>query len=127
MGGEKEFSTPARTEETGKIGNLRIHENNGEVHFHDDAKGLKVAIPVATMHNQWDKLIGGKKDKFKYADTTNGTELRISICKVARKKQADLTDCLIEVRPLSDKAKAKTVQTGNVTPEFQQFDKFIRG
>lgn len=32
---------------------LRLHENAGEVHFHDDTAGLKVAVPVATFMKEW--------------------------------------------------------------------------
>lgn len=37
---------------------VRIHENAGQVHLHDDAKGIKVEIPVA----EFMKLFGAWKD-----------------------------------------------------------------
>ena len=134
MGGEKEFTTPAKSTDDGNqqgqtIGNLRIHENKGEVHFHDDSNNLKVAVKVDKMYAEWEKLASGKKKKFKHIDAANGTELRIEIVTQEMKGRPDLTDALIEVRPLSDKKKKEALEAGfkNTTPEFQKFDQFIKG
>ena len=35
---------------------VRIHENNGEVHFHDDKNQLKVAVPVDKYFLNWEEL-----------------------------------------------------------------------
>jgi hypothetical protein len=51
--------TPAGTTEV--IGNIRYHENQGEIHFHDDANSLKVAIPVAKWAAAWDKIEAGER------------------------------------------------------------------
>lgn len=60
MGGEREDvieSKPAKSKAKAQdIGNIRFHENNGEVHFHDDANNLKVAIPVAEWWQAWRRL-----------------------------------------------------------------------
>lgn len=58
MGGmnEKTIDTPRQTATPGKatsFGKIRVHENQGEVHFHDDEKGLKVAVPAATFWKAW--------------------------------------------------------------------------
>lgn len=124
MGGDREFTTPAKSTSTSQvIGNLRIHENSGEIHFHDDANQLKVAVPSADMFEAWEKLSTGKKKKFSYKDRKNSTELRIEVIKVKRKKRADLTDALFEVRRL----KNNEVEISNTTPEFDRFNQFMNG
>ena len=35
------------------LNNIRIHSNNGEMHFHDDTANLKVAVPVADAFAGW--------------------------------------------------------------------------
>ncbi len=52
---------------------LRFHENGGEVHFHDDARGLKWAIRVALWHNLYSELEAGKA--FSHRDSKNQTLL----------------------------------------------------
>lgn len=124
MGGEREYKAPAKSTEPKTqgevIGQLRIHENAGEIHFHDDAKSLKTAVPVATMYDAWEKLADGRKKKFNHIDETNGTELRIKV--IGNKKQP--TDLHMEIRPLVGK---KRKMAGLTTKDFQQFDKFIKG
>lgn len=61
MGGEREKTISAPTK--GQVINLmsgaiRIHENQGEVHFHDDRAKLKVAVPVAQFWNAWEQSRG---------------------------------------------------------------------
>lgn len=57
MGGtnEKVIDTPraATSSKSAAIGKIRVHENAGEVHFHDDEKGLKVAVPAASFWKAW--------------------------------------------------------------------------
>lgn len=113
MGGKDEFTTPATSAGGSKIGSLRIHENAGEVHFHDDKRNLKVAVPCATMYDVWEKLRDGRKKKFKHRDLTNRTTLRI---KVVREKNKPV-DLQMLVAPMSDSA----------TTEYTSFDQFIRG
>lgn len=122
MGGDREFNTPAKSTsdvDRGRVvGNLRIHENNGEVHFHDDHNQLKVAVPVDKMYAAWDRLSDGRKKKFKYQDTNSGTELRM---KVVEHKNAP-TDLHAEIRQLKKKQLA-----GLRSNDFQAFDSFIKG
>lgn len=58
MGGDRETIVPAAKpgKKSGEtlLGNLRIHENKGEVHFHDDTLGLKAAVPVADFFRAWE-------------------------------------------------------------------------
>ena len=127
MGGDREINTPTKASEGQSIGNLRIHENNGEIHFHDDAASLKVAVPSADMFDAWEKLATGRREKFKYIDATNGTELRIKIAKVKRKKRPDLTDAFFEIRPAKKSKLLSKILSQQTTPEFDRFDKFIKG
>jgi hypothetical protein len=58
MGGEREVvvEKKASSKSSTDLGGLRIHESQGEVHFHDDKSKLKAAVPVATWWRAWDKL-----------------------------------------------------------------------
>jgi len=59
MGGERETTVASSKSDKNKtiIGDIRIHEANGEVHFHSDASKLKVAIPSGTWHRDWTRLV----------------------------------------------------------------------
>jgi hypothetical protein len=77
MGGanEKILETPAKhPARLGKgltLRKIRIHENDGEVHFHDDEAKLKVAVPVAKFWAAWSTNIELKDLMFH--DTQRGT------------------------------------------------------
>lgn len=113
MGGKDEFTTPAKTADGQTIGNIRIHESGGEVHFHDDQNRVKAAVPVPAMYEVWAKLRDGRQTKFKHKDLANRATLRI---KVVRSKKGP-TDLQVSVTPMEDA----------VTPEFSSFDQFISG
>ncbi len=86
MGGEREFKTPAKKSGSKKdreqtIGELRIHESEGEVHFHDDAKKIKVAMPVATWYSAWERIWKEPNTEFNFADAENGTLFFASVVK----------------------------------------------
>jgi len=66
MGGTNEkvlTPPPAATPKIGStpIASLRIHENKGEVHLHDDANGKKFACSVADFYSNWKQ---GKSNGF---------------------------------------------------------------
>ena len=65
MGGTKEATVPKSksSKSSGQTtsGSVRIHENNGEVHFHDDVNKLKVAAPVAEYDQKWAECKHGMK------------------------------------------------------------------
>lgn len=126
MGGSREIESPAKSTsgEGETIGMLRIHENQKEIHFHDDKNKLKTAVPVATMFDAWQKLSEGKKKKFRFVDATNGTELRIKMIKLKRQNGTFLVDPQMEVVPSKKKNKLATASTSS---EFQKFDQFIKG
>ena len=77
MGGEKEMTVEkpnkGKAEKT-DVGNFRIHQNNGEVHIHDDANKLKVAMPVSAWWKIWDSLRNEPGEKT-WIDSVNKTKL----------------------------------------------------
>lgn len=115
MGGAREYQTPAKSQSGQVIGQLRIHENNGEVHFHDDTQGLKSAVPVATIFAAWEAMSAGRQKKFDFDDTKNGTRLNMRIKR--GKSGLDLRMNIVAL-PAAKFAKGT---------EFSQFDSFIRG
>jgi hypothetical protein len=81
MGGERETVIAQKSSKDDIVlGSIRIHENKGEVHFHDDERGIKVAIPVSAWYSAWTSISSGKQSKFKFIDTTNKTQLSMK-CK----------------------------------------------
>lgn len=121
MGGSREFVTPASEksgeEHCGKvIGNIRIHESNGEIHFHDDDNNLKTAVPVADMFSAWQRLADGKISKYDYKDRINFSKVRLKVDKSKRN-----TDLKISIKPLS------VDDIANPTKTFQDFNQFIIG
>jgi len=81
MGGDKEtiaIQTKTTTRgETKECGKIRYHENSGEVHFHDDDNGLKVAIPSGVWYNMFLNLVKQVPHEISYPDTKNKTVLHI--------------------------------------------------
>ena len=64
MGGTNETVTPAAVSQAAAPQSvdlssaqnpIRSHENQGEIHFHDETTKLKCAIPVATWTVEYDK------------------------------------------------------------------------
>lgn len=100
MGGEYEDKVPQKqvsvTGSVEEVGTVRFHENKGEIHFHDDKKGLKVAVPVARWFSAWQKLVQNPDEEFVYADSDNQSILTV---KVQKKKSGTsvVLDCLIKI------------------------------
>ena len=80
MGGERETTLEKKNlksdGEITSLGNFRIHESNGEVHFHDDKNKLKAAVPFGAWYKAWDKL-RGEPATWQYIDTTNNTNISV--------------------------------------------------
>lgn len=81
MGGERETflekkdtATTSGSVASASGSRVRIHQNVGEVHFHDDASQLKCAVPVAEWWKAWEKL-RVQPGKWEWIDSTNGTHL----------------------------------------------------
>ena len=81
MGGANETTVAASPTVTGKganLGDIRIHESQGEVHFHSDSSKLKVAVPVAVWYKAWTELVN-KGGEFCYVDTQRKTSLLVAV------------------------------------------------
>ena len=80
MGGEREKVIPPSksVHKNAAIGDIRVHEKDGEVHFHADSSKLKVAVPTGTWFQAWMRLVdqGGS---FSFADSERGTFLTIKV------------------------------------------------
>lgn len=84
MGGQRETTVkPAsavgqRLGGTGvaDIGDIRIHENAGEVHFHLDKANLKVAVPVAKAFKGWEE-VSATPGEWSYIDVEHGTTVTL--------------------------------------------------
>lgn len=107
MGGEREETVTQKSKKsdgkTETVGTVRFHESGGEVHFHDDANNLKVAIPVATWFNLWAKLnqqgLKGKKKKAKmsFTDSKHKTVLNVQLNLVSLKDQKPTLEVYLTV------------------------------
>ena len=84
MGGERETTVAAAISKKGEtqVGDIRLHESDGEVHFHADSSGLKVAVPSGIWFQAWMRLMdqGGS---FTFVDTSRNTSLVLTIQVVA--------------------------------------------
>ena len=78
------------------IDGIRVHESGGEVHFHDDTEGIRVAVPVADAYAAWQKLSDGLDTEFTYTDRTN--ELCIAV--VEQSGTVDLTIAITRHAPI---------------------------
>jgi len=79
MGGEREMTLGKKDNKEGNIASLdgfRIHEINGEVHFHDDTNKLKAVVPVGVWYKAWDKL-RGEPTTWVFIDTSNNTNISV--------------------------------------------------
>jgi hypothetical protein len=82
MGGDKEVMAQQRVETdkgTQAVGKLRMHLNKGELHFHDDANKLKVAVPIAVWMKRWGEAVSASPSEFNVVDTTNKTRLNVRL------------------------------------------------
>lgn len=71
------------------LGRIRFHESNGEVHFHDDDRKLKVAVPVATWWQAWQSLSTGVTKKVELTDPQRKTAIKVKV--TGRKGVRDIT------------------------------------
>ncbi len=94
---------------------IRYHESGGEVHFHDDATPLKVAIPVAEYWELWDGFVNGTIPQISFLDIVNNTSLLITRQDEYVAGGASESDILIEVKPM------------NMAKTFLDMHTFVRG
>jgi hypothetical protein len=80
MGGEREaVVSPSKSiNKNTNIGDIRVHEKDGEIHFHADSMKLKVAVPVGVWFQAWMRLMdqGGS---FSFVDSERGTSVTIAV------------------------------------------------
>ena len=96
MGGKNETVVPAKkSSKSGspvEIGSLRVHESGGEIHFHDDSKKLKCAVPVSTWYLAWSNLWKNISESWMFADMKNKTCISAKI--IIQDGQADIDICV---------------------------------
>jgi hypothetical protein len=116
MGGEREETVAVKGkgksgEET--VGNIRFHEKDGEVHFHDDANKLKVAVPVSVWWDAWN-TVSGRRTDWDYIDLKRSTLLRVSQSVLGRSDtgQDELCDLHLTL---------EKVRIGNTYQALQRF------
>lgn len=63
---------PIKTEQQ-----VRIHENQGEVHFHVDNENLKVAVPSGEWYKAWEDIAKFPGREWSYVDKQRGTLLTV--------------------------------------------------
>lgn len=86
MGGEFEKTTPSQStpKSSGSsaaavTGKVRMHLSGNEVHFHNDAEGLKASVPFTEWYSFGSKINSNDYVQFKYVDHVNKTILHIAI------------------------------------------------
>jgi hypothetical protein len=78
---------------------LRIHENNGEIHFHADALHMKVAVPVAEWWKAWQRLWNPfDRERWVWVDKTHNTRVKVETVVVPQDDGTDLIELFAEVR-----------------------------
>lgn len=121
MGGERETVAEQRVQpEIGGdpvvVGTVRYHENKGQIHFHDDANKLKVAIPVSVWYRAWGNMCSSLPSEFHYADPDEGTVLHVALklkkANPKKKRDRPQLDVLLHVEKL------------DMTEHFSKLNKF---
>ena len=116
--GKKKSGGAAATATTGTT-TIRFHEDpdTSQVHFHDDAAGIKAGVPVATWWDAWRRIEQagntGQPFTWTYHDSTNKTLLTVT-SGVNNFTTPPTFEVLLTVTP---------VQQG---PTFQKLDAFIK-
>lgn len=80
MGGELEQTIESKSFDKSKdsieiSSSIRTHVANSELHFHDDKKGLKVAVPIGEWWAIWNKVSTMSIKKAYYLDRKTGIKL----------------------------------------------------
>jgi hypothetical protein len=110
MGGERETNITSRSATLGSGDQtIRVHENAGKVHFHDDKKNLKVEAPAATVWQGWRDIRTRKAKSWNFEDVEHGTKVVIS--------ETSMVD---DTRNIS----ITVTEAQKHGPEFVAFDKF---
>lgn len=79
-----------------KIGGLRVHENGGNIHIHDDSNNIKFSMPVSDFKTKFEackaNFLSLKADDLRIADD-QGVELRGAVTMAAGTKKMSWTLC----------------------------------
>ena len=82
---------------------IRLHQSGGHIHFHDDIRKLKVAVPAAKWWKAWDNLQGclpGDPRHFSYVDVKEKAILLVtSSCEHAKADDPYTMVVDIEIQP----------------------------
>lgn len=99
MGGERETTvcaSKATNKDTTVLGDIRIHEAKGEIHFHADSSGLKVAVPCGVWFQAWTRLMN-QGGIFNYIDSKRGTIIQVNAVVDDAKIDAEISVNKIEI------------------------------
>lgn len=110
MGGERETVSPQVVSKKGKsqvVGHVRYHEKGGEVHFHDDAAGLKVAVPVDLWMKTFQEMAGSVPAKRELGDPSRGTILHVAMKLRPKRPKFGITPKLVTTLRVEQVGKKK--------------------
>lgn len=85
MGGQNETVLKSDKTKSDTISGIRVHTNNGEIHFHNDKEKLKTAIPIGVWYNALNSLksknnpMDDHDRHWTYIDVKNKTMLNICL------------------------------------------------
>lgn len=118
MGGQNEFTIQPKKVPGHEVvaGALRVHENKGQVHFHDDKANLKAAVPVDRWYAAWDKL-RTEPGTWRFYDTEFGSVLSV---------QTSVTKGKFGTKPPKIEV-FMSLEKANATPEYAALDTFTNG
>ncbi len=93
--------------------NLRIHENNGEVHIHDDTNKKKVALEARAFRSGWKKfsscMIGRERMVMVGKDGRTAAVFRVDLQDL---KPLDVIIDVIELSPTTNLSKIENLVAG---------------
>lgn len=135
MGGQRETTVaskadPVRPGQT--VGDVRVHEKSGEVHFHVDKFGLKVAVPVPRWFAAWGKL-RTEPGHWHFYDTERNCLLKVRTNAVSRGSRFCPSCGTGLAQPTIPGAQKREISVdisvvpATTTPEFAAVDKFTNG
>ena len=102
MGGDREtIAKQTKTTDSGEVkecGEVRYHESGAEIHFHDDKKNIKVAIPSGVWFQLFQTLMSKTPNSITYTDPQNRSVLHVKTqYKKARAKKKKLAHVKTEM------------------------------
>ena len=123
MGGQNEkIVTPPSTGRVISLinGSVRIHENQGEVHLHDDLEKLKVAIPVGDFWNAWERCRTSMSTNNAPFATSRLVDTKNSTCAIIETQLHEVgTECRLQ-------STVKIIKIV-IDPSYQQINDFAAG